>query len=128
MPLANHDRLIVVIPPFAEMESGFTLWLRKMGRLAGELATPTLYYCNRGSQRAIIEATRSYSIYTDHTFYDLEHWDSFLNNPPRTNPGDLMVFIAAREGSVSYSRAMENLPSRTENHFGKISKVAIYPS
>lgn len=127
-PLANHDRLIVLVPPLAELESGFALWLRKMGKLAAELATPTQYYCNVGSQHAIRQAIRSYRFNIDASYQGLVHWESFLNRPPKPEPGDLYVFIAAREGSVSYSRAMENLPARTENHFGKNSKIAVYPS
>lgn len=127
-PLANHDRLILIIPPLAELEDGFSLWLRKLARLATELGTPTFYHCNTGSEKAITESLKTYRINSVHNFMRLAHWETFLNKPPKAEPGDLFGFIAAREGSVSYSRAMENLPARTETHFSKSSKIVVYPS
>ncbi len=127
-PLANHDRLILVIPPLAELEDGFMLWLRKLARLATELATPTLYFSNPDTQKAIAAAVKTNRIITTHNFVELLHWETYLNKPDRREPGDLIVFIAAREGSVSYIRTMENLPARTENHFSRNSKIVVYPS
>lgn len=126
-PLANHKQLIVAVPPLAELESGFSVWLPKMAQLAQELATPVLYFCDGNTQRAIRKFTKSRRINGTYTFHDLLYWDSFVEYPPELGLQDLCVFVTAREGSVSYLRTMENLPVKTDNSFKGKSKIIIYP-
>ncbi len=126
-PLANHGRLVVAVPPLAELESGFSVWLPKMAQLAQELATPILYYCNEGTQTAILKFAKLHRINSEHEFHDTLQWESFVDQPPKTGLQDLCVFVAAREGSVSYLRAMENLAVKTDSTFKTASKIIVYP-
>ena len=126
-PLANHERLIVAVPPLAELEIGFSVWLPKITQLAQELATPILYYCNENTQKAILKFAKSHRIHNGSTFHELLQWESFVDHPPKIGQQDLCVFVAAREGSVSYSRAMENLSVKADNTFKVKSKIIVYP-
>ncbi len=126
-PLANHKRLILAVPPLAELEGGFSVWLPKMAQLAQELATPIFYYCNETTQKAILRFFKSRRINNKPTFHDLPQWDSFVDNLPNLGQQDLCVFVAAREGSVSYLRAMENLAVKTDTTFKARSKIIVYP-
>jgi Kef-type K+ transport system membrane component KefB len=126
-PMANHDRLVIIVPPLAELEGGFPLWLSKMSQLAKELATTMLFYCNLHTQHAILKATKSQRTTGTATFEDLLHWESFFEAPVRNNEQDLLVFIAAREGSVSYFRGMEDITIKADVAFPMFSKIVIYP-
>ncbi|MGY8914319.1 MAG: cation:proton antiporter, partial [Flavobacteriales bacterium] len=44
-PLSNHKRIVVVLPPLAELEQGFDNWIGKQTKLASELGISVLYYC-----------------------------------------------------------------------------------
>lgn len=126
-PLPNHQRLLIAVPPLAELESGFGVWLPKMAQLAQELAAPLFYFCTKNTQIAILKLFNSRRINNKPTFYDLPQWESFVDNPPKTGQQDLLVFVAAREGSVSYLRTMENLPVKTDTTFRANSKILVYP-
>lgn len=126
-PLPNHQRLVVAVPPLAELESGFSVWLPKMAQLAQELVTPILYYCNENTQEAILKFFKSRRINNKPTFQDLPQWESFVDNPPKTGQRDLCVLVAAREGSVSYVRAMENLAVKIDASMKAKSKIIVYP-
>ncbi len=126
-PLANHSRLVVALPPLAELEGGFPVWWRKITRLTQQLATPILFYCNETTQKAILKLMDSHRTQGAIRFDNLLHWESLVDHPPKPYPLDLYVFVAAREGSVSYLRAMENLPAKLDNSFAGTDKIVIYP-
>ncbi len=126
-PIANHDRLVIIIPPMAELEGGFPLWLSKMSQLAKELATSMLFYGNPATQEAIQKSMKSQRTTSLPTYYDLLNWESFFDGPPGNYKQDLLVFLAAREGSVSYFRGMEDITMKADLAFPKCSKIVIYP-
>ncbi len=126
-PLPNHQRLVVAVPALAELESGFSVWLLKMAQLAQELTTPIHYYCNENTQKGILKFFKSRRINNKSTFHDLPQWESFVDNPHKTGPQDLCVLVAAREGSVSYTRTMENLAVKIDTVIKAKSKIIVYP-
>jgi Kef-type K+ transport system membrane component KefB len=126
-PIANHDRLVIMVPPLAELEGGFPLWVSKMSQLTKELATTLLFYCNLHTQHAILKARKSQRTNTTATFEDLVHWESFFEGPTTNGEQDLLVFVAAREGSVSYFRGMEDITIKADVAFPMFSKIVIYP-
>ncbi len=126
-PLANHKRLFVVVPPLAELEMGFSLWVSKMVKFAQELATPMSYYSNEDTKEAILRTIKSLRINTGQIFIDLSQWEQYFDHPPKTTDHDLLVIVAAREGSVSFVRAMENVSSKLDQIFLENSKIIVYP-
>ena len=126
-PLILHKRIVIVVPPLAEREHGFGLWLSKLAKLAQELSIPMLIYCTESTEKAIekvvkaqkLNASISMSLFTD--------WEDFLVLSRSIQKEDLFVLVSARKGATSYMGILENLPSKLEKHFAKNSRFIIYP-
>jgi Kef-type K+ transport system membrane component KefB len=126
-PLVNHNRIVLVCPPLAELEPGFEIWLPKINTLSKELSINVFCYCNSITREAIQEYFRHRKHKSGFTFseeYDLPDLQLLQRY---VTPEDMLFYIAARRTSVSYENCMENIQERLEKQFPKNSKVIIYP-
>lgn len=126
-PLVLHKRIVVAIPPLAEYENEFNLWLAKLTKLAQELSIGLLFYCDGNTQKALekfFKAARLSSLIKIEPFAD---WEDFFLYFKNTHEDDLMVLVSARKGSPSHMGILDNLPSKLEKHFSSNNKLIIYP-
>lgn len=126
-PLSNHKRLVVVLPPLAELEMGFDNWMGKLNRLSTELGISVLYYCNTETENAIGRYSKREKITQKNKFQNLETWESFLDRNHTINRDDLLLFISSRRSGISHLSLMENLPAKLEEKYLEYSKIIIYP-
>ncbi|HRE23471.1 MAG TPA: cation:proton antiporter [Bacteroidia bacterium] len=126
-PLELHKRIVVAIPPLAEHENGFGLWLTKLAKLAQELSIPIHGYCNEVTEKSIrryfnkekISASLHISLFSD--------WDDFLVLARNIHADDFVVLVSARRGATSYMSILDGLPLKIEKHFSVNSRLIIYP-
>ena len=126
-PLSNHKRIVVVLPPLAELEQGFDNWMGKLTKLASELGISILYYCNPETENAIGRYTKRYKITQKNKFQILELWESILDGNHPIERDDLLLFISSRRSGISYLSMMENLPAKLEEKYSRNSKIITYP-
>lgn len=126
-PLILHKRILLVVPPLAERESGFDLWMSKIGLLAQELSVPIALYCNEPTRVAIDKYAKASKLSAKITHYFFEDWEDFLILSRAIQDDDLLMLASARRNSVSYISILDNLPSKLEKHFADNSRVVIYP-
>lgn len=127
-PLPLNKKIVVAIPPLAEHEIGFSLWLTKIAGLAQELSVSIQFYCNTNTQKAIeilfdtanFSATFRIELFTD--------WEDFLILSKDIKNDDLIVLVSARKGAASYIWALENMPAKLEKYFTKNNRIIIYPA
>lgn len=126
-PLVYHKRLVIAVPPLAEHENGFHMWVTKMARLARELSIPILMVSNEITWNAVRKCLKSANLRTAVTLQPHSEWDElpFEDNLIRHN--DLVVLTAARKGATSFMGAFENWPQRLERQFPANSRFVIYP-
>ncbi|WP_268223604.1 cation:proton antiporter [Sinomicrobium oceani] len=126
-PLVDHGRILVMAPPFAELEKGFILWTAKISALAQELSTPIVYSCNTETRKAIEKYKQENSINAVYGFEEINSPEDFFTHTGKLKRQDLLILISARKGAISHRHGMDNLPARTEKHFHQNSKIIIYP-
>ncbi|ALM08509.1 sodium:proton antiporter [Sediminicola sp. YIK13] len=126
-PLSNHKRIVVVLPPLAELEQGFDNWMGKLTKLASELGISILYFCNPETENAIGRYTKRSKITQKNKFQILEIWESILDGKHSIERDDLLLFVSSRRSGISYLSMMENLPSKLEEKYSRNSKIIIYP-
>lgn len=126
-PLINHKQLFVVVPPLAELENGFRLWVSKVSRFSQELSLPIVYHCNEETQKAIVKCTKQLRINTVNQFCLFEDWEDFFILSKNLQQDDFFIIILARKGAISHLNVMENLPTKSEKYFPTHSKIVIYP-
>ncbi len=126
-PLSNHKRIVVVLPPLAELEQGFDNWMGKLTKLASELGIGVLYYCNPETESAIGRYTKRSKITQKNKFQILEIWESVLDGKHPIERDDLLLFISSRRSGISFLSMMVNLPAKLEEKYSRNSKIIIYP-
>jgi len=126
-PLVIHKRIVIVAPPLAEFENGFTLWLSKVEKLAHELSIPIVLHCNTSTKKAvekILKKLKSNASITINLFND---WDDFLVLSRDINDDDLFVLVSARKGATSYIATLDSLPSKIDKYFNNNNRIVIFP-
>ena len=126
-PLELHKRIVLAVPPLAEHENGFGLWLTKFAKLAHELSIPIHAHCNEATEKSMkkflnkqkLSASLNVSLFND--------WDDFLVLARNIHADDFIVLVSARRGATSYTSILDGLPLKIEKHFSDNSRVIIYP-
>ncbi|ACF11496.1 sodium/hydrogen exchanger [Chlorobaculum parvum NCIB 8327] len=130
-PLALHRRLVVIIPPLAEMEKGFEQWVAKMTLLSLELSIPMELHCNSKTHAAVLDSFDSMQSAPKLLFEPMKNardWENLSRQRKRFKDDDIIVLVSARKDSLSYKPYFDQSPEQLEKHFGGISKIMIYPA
>lgn len=121
--LITHKRIVLISPPSAEKEDGFSTWVNKVSTLSSELSLPVLHLGHPETQKIIARQKKS-GKFTFHSFVD---WDNPLSCGNQIRKEDLIIMILAHVGYVSHLPVMDSMPSRLENRFPHQSRIVIYP-
>lgn len=124
--LISSKRIVLIAPPFSEMENGFESWLNKTILLAHELSLGISCISNKKTRDEIESYLSNNKL--GHFHFDLfDDWEDISVLSKQINEDDIIVFISSRKGSVSYHKLMENLALKLEKLFPINSKFLVYP-
>lgn len=126
-PLATHKRLFVAVPPLAERESGFDIWLRKIVLLSRELSLPVIMNCGSETQKTISINLKKSKADAPITYETFEDWHDFLILGRDVEEEDIFILISARKGSASFQNVLQTIPAKLEKYFFDKSRIIIYP-
>jgi Kef-type K+ transport system membrane component KefB/nucleotide-binding universal stress UspA family protein len=126
-PLIVHKRLVLLVPPLAELESGFELWMKKLGAMANELTIPIVFYGNKNTHQEFYKQLKYRNIHVTISFHPFEDWEDFLVLSRHIKEDDLLVLVAARKGAVSYLSSLDTIVVKLNKYFQMNSKLLIYP-
>jgi Kef-type K+ transport system membrane component KefB len=124
--LISSKRIVLLAPPFSEMENGFESWLNKTILLAHELSLGISCTSNKETRDEIETYLSNNKL--GHFHFDLfDDWEDISVLSKQINEDDIIVFISSRKGTVSYHKFMENLALKLEKFFPLNSKFLVYP-
>lgn len=126
-PLPVHKRIICAVPPLAEIEKGFSLWVNKVAILAQELSISIVFHCSETTKQAIETVFQEEKLTASTTYEEFTEWEDFLILGRSIEKDDLVVLVAARKGATSYLRLQDQLPTKMEKYFPINSRMVIYP-
>ena len=126
-PLTDMKRMVIVAPPLSERETGFSLWLNKLARLSQELTIPVTCLCDETTYKTITVQLQAERLNVKTTSKIFSDWEDFLIISRSIQDNDLVVLISTRRGSISYTKILENIPSKLDKHFTQHNKIVIYP-
>ncbi len=126
-PLNTLRRVVVYLPPAAEFESGFRLWVTSLGRLARSLGSRLVFLCQPTQQRIIGGLLARAQIEARAEFRDMEQWDDFILLANRILDDDLLVVVTARPGSISHSPEVDEMPQFLQKYFTQTNLMIIFP-
>ena len=125
-PLGLHKRIVITVPPLAEQEIGFGLWIEKIAKLAQELSVTVLLYCSAATENAFKRYIQENKINISLTTKTFTEWEDFLILSKVIHDDDLFILISARKGASSYMGILDSLPSKLEKYFPLNSRIVIY--
>jgi Kef-type K+ transport system membrane component KefB/nucleotide-binding universal stress UspA family protein len=126
-PLIVHKRIVLLVPPLAELESGFSLWAKKVGVIANELTIQLDFYGVRNTYQEFYKQLRNNNIHIRILFKSFDDWEDLLVLGRHIKEDDLLVLVAARKGSVSYLSFFDTIGMKINKYFQINSKLLIYP-
>src|SRR5690554_3195185 len=77
-PLVLHKRIVVAIPPLAEHENGFSLWIAKITTLAQEISVSIHIYGNEATQKAVERELKKGKLAASISMSTFTDWEDFL--------------------------------------------------
>lgn len=126
-PLALHKRLFAVVPPNAELEPNFELWLKKLVLLSKELSLPMMVHCTTATEEAITGNLKKLKLDAPVTYKHFDDWHDFLILGREVKADDILILISSKKGCPSYNNVLPTIPAKLEKHFFDKSRIIIYP-
>lgn len=125
-PLNTVQRLLVLVPPNADIEPGFARWVRALANIATQAgATMEVYAPERVSRKMEALRARSGSSATI-TYFPVSDLKGYEVLRPRLKKDDLFILVSSRKGGPSYDRELDRIPSRLSLLPGQ-SFIILYP-
>lgn len=126
-PFNTLKRMIVAVPPMAQLEPGFLHWFGKLTSVAKAAGMPVFFYADADTtielEKASLKIAKTVKIVLNqfNTWGDL----SLLKSELKTN--DLFVIITSRKDHISYNEQLDKLPYYLSTYFKTGSFIILYP-
>jgi hypothetical protein len=119
---------VLICPNYAELESSFTSWSERILRLSKELNCKLEIYGTPELHDSFAKEMKKAKINASTSNIVLEETDDFFITNGNFNVDDLIVFVAARTGSVSHFAGIDMFLSKLEKGRPLNDQIVIYPS
>ena len=126
-PLNTINRLLVVVPRYAEKEHDFISCFGLVRRLSSQLGAKVVFYTNEDTQRALQAFCRRKGKYLRASYREMENWEDVLMIAKQMAPDDMIVLINARPSTPSYNPLFEQVPKMLDKFFSGHSYMLVYP-
>src|SRR5690606_17259057 len=126
-PLVAHKRLTLFCPPLAETELGFMFCMEKIIRLSQELSIPIHCIGVERTNTAIDDYLTQHKRSVRIVFSVHTEWDELRDLRKFVNESDLIVFISARRGELSYRYSFDRIPKKLEKVYHQYNRILVFP-
>lgn len=127
MPVNTVKNMVVIVPPRAEYEAGFSQWTAHLSRMTGQLGCRVLYVSERETGNQVRMKCRFYGVETSSRFENVEKLTLPEQMSRQMKSEDVLVVVSARSGSISYDPAMDRLPQYLVKNESIGNFMIIYP-
>ena len=127
-PFVSHNKIIVIAPPMAELESSFALWVERLIRLGKELNIKMELYSTIATYERWQKVSEANKIANVIKSIEIEEIDDFFLLNQKKSDSDLLIFCSARNGGISYASGIDSFPGKLEKAFPENDTIIIYPS
>lgn len=124
-PLSTIKRRLVIIPPDADKEIGFPLWLSKIWNLGRNSGARLSFYANEEVLDILRYVHKVHPVDAD--FNELNDWSEFLRLTKEIGKNEALVIVMSRLRKISYDPVMRQIPDYINKHFGNINFMLLYP-
>lgn len=126
-PINIAKRIVLFAPKYAEKEYGFIFWCSKVAKLSSEIMT-SIVFCGDLTTKTFIEQFLKNNNYPSNiSFIQTNSIYDFNNKLDFHIEYDILIFVSARNGTISFNDYIEEIPLFLSKHFDNYSKIIIYP-
>ena len=125
-PLSTIKRHLVIVPPGAEKEAGFQMWLQRIRQLARNTGAKVAFFASDATLQHI-RPRRERKAPANIGFVPFDRWDDLPSLEHDLRDDDCLWFVMSRRDRVSYHPAMSRIPGYLEQMFAGYSAVLVYP-
>lgn len=126
-PLNTLRAFHVAVPSRAELEPGFGRWLERMCRLAGGLDCRIVFHGRQESLTLIGNYVQNVHSSVRAEYVSMPHWNEFKTLAAEVAEHEMLVVVTARQGTISYKKAMERLPDELTQYYKGKNVMIIFP-
>ena len=127
IPPSTFRRIDIVVPPKAEYEVGFYKWLEHVCRMGDILGCRMHFYTNDETYAHIRRYINKLHRNLRTEYNNFDNWDDLLLLSNKVEYENLLVFVTARRGFISYDPQFDRLPMQISKYFANTSVMIIYP-
>jgi hypothetical protein len=124
----SYRKIVLISQQYAELESSFSSWCERVLRLGKELNIQIEIYGTHDFNDAFVKVIKKVQIFTEIAFVQLDETEDFFIVNKNSSNDDLLIFVSARRGSVSYYSGVDNFLSKLEKGMPDNDQILIYPS
>jgi len=126
--LISNKRILVFCPPLSESELGFEFCMDKILRLSKELTIPIQFVCDERTQQAIEQYLERHKNGARVLFATYGEWDDLTGLRRFLKDNDLIVFVSARQGEVSYRHSFDGIAMKLGKVYAPYNRILMFPS
>lgn len=128
-PVNTIERVVVAIPPFASLETGFAEAIKSVKLMAEQLGGELVIITTEARKSVVKKRMEKVKPEIDIQYEHINLWSDvpkWLQDHRKEN--DLFVLLSAREGSLSWRPGLDRLPRVVAQRYSDLSFITIYPS
>lgn len=127
MPVDTLNRVYVFVPRNAEYETGFQLWIMRVGNLCAQIGARLIMMAYPSTIEYLNAAIKEGKYEVRYEFRKMDSWDDFILLSGEVADDDLLIVVTARRGSLSWNSDLENMPAFLSRNFVRHNLVILYP-
>lgn len=124
-PLNSYKRIVLLLAPNSELESGFNLVIRKINAILKQVGNNAVVY----GQQKTIDAFTTLNKDKKREFYNYLIVNGFEDSDiiDKVKEDDLFIFLSGRKQTVSFDHYIENMPKNLSKNNEFTSFIIFYP-
>jgi Kef-type K+ transport system membrane component KefB len=126
-PMNTFRKIVVIVPLNAELETGFTHWLKSLNRLITQLGAKLVFYTVGRNPDDFKKALANHKSLQRADFKHFTEWETLETLSKILSSDDLLFVVTAREHTLSFIKIMERIPRILSDGFTSVSFVILYP-
>jgi len=128
-PVNTYDRVVVAIPPFAELESGFSEVMHSIKLMAEQIGGALLMVATNERKSTLKSRVDEVKPSLDIVWADVATWSEFPKwLDSNRDENDLLFLMSARGGSLSWRPGLDRLPRVIAQRYPDLSFITVYPA
>lgn len=126
-PMSSIRRLVVIVPPNAEWEIGWSSWITTVLRISRQINADIIFYGVPASLKRIGALIEDLKLSTNISFIETSYHYNLDDLQLNVLPEEMLVIINARHRTVSHNQHLENIPKILSHNFQQNCFIIIYP-